>query len=345
MKILIVSTIVPFIEGGGTFIVDWLDQNFKKFGYKSEVLKIPFNSNPDLMLEQMLALRLLDVTEHADRLIAIRTPSYMIKHPKKYLWFIHHHRGAYDLWGTPYQDIPSSEEGIKVRETIIRSDNVAFKEAQKIYTNSKVVSKRLIHYNNIESEPLYPPLNNPERYYNSETGDYILYISRLTHVKRQHLAVEAMKFTKTNVKLVIAGKSDLDQYYNYLLSIISKNGLDGKVNVINEWISEEQKINLYAGCLASLYIPFDEDSYGYPTLESYHSKKPVITCMDSGGTLEIVKDKENGFVSVPDPKAIAELFDELYTNKRKAIDMGVNGLENLSSMDITWENVVRRFTL
>lgn len=344
MKILIVSTVVPFIEGGGTFIVDWLDYNFKKLGYKSDVIKLPFNPHPNEMLKQMLALRLMDVSEYADRLIAIRTPSYLIKHPHKILWFIHHHRGAYDLWGTPYQDIPNTIEGLKLRESIMAADNLSFKEAKKIFTNSKVVSERLKYYNQVGSEVLYPPLNNSDKYYNAGYGDYILYVSRLTHVKRQHLAIEAMKYTKTNVRLVIAGRSDTDQYYNYLLSIVRKNKLEEKVKIINRWISDLEKVNLYASCLSSVYIPFDEDSYGYPSLESFHSRKSVITCYDSGGTLEIINNGENGFVSESDPMMIAELFDQLYSDKQQAAAMGENGWESLMKLEITWENVIRRMT-
>src|SRR5258706_9216097 len=143
MRVLIVSTIVPHIIGGGELIVDWLNKKFGEYGVESEVIKIPFRSYYGEMLEQMLALRLMDVSDYADQVIAIRTPSYLVRHPNKVLWFIHHHRGAYDLWGTSYQDIPNTKEGVSIRDAIIKSDNLAFGEARKIFTNSKVVSARL----------------------------------------------------------------------------------------------------------------------------------------------------------------------------------------------------------
>jgi len=96
MKVIIASTIVPFIEGGGTFIVDWLETMLAEFGHDVEVLKIPFVSSYRELPSQMLALRLLDITQHGDRLIAIRPPAHLLRHPNKVIWFIHHHRGAYD---------------------------------------------------------------------------------------------------------------------------------------------------------------------------------------------------------------------------------------------------------
>jgi hypothetical protein len=40
------------------------------------------------------------------------------------------------------------------------------------------------------------------------------------------------------------------------------------------------------------------------TLEAFLSRKPVVTCADSGGTLEFVVDGENGFVCAPEPESI-----------------------------------------
>ena len=34
MKVLLASTIVPFIEGGGTFIVDWLAEKLQEYGHQ-----------------------------------------------------------------------------------------------------------------------------------------------------------------------------------------------------------------------------------------------------------------------------------------------------------------------
>ena len=61
---------------------------------------------------------------------------------------------------------------------------------------------------------------------------------------------------------------------------------------------------LYRDALCLVYVPFDED-YGLATLEAFLAAKPVVTARDSGGTLEFVRDGENGFVVEPDAAAIA----------------------------------------
>lgn len=342
MKVLIVSTIVPFIEGGGTFIVDWLAETLKKNGHITEVIKLPFHSYPPEMMEQMLALRLLDFSEYADLLIAIRTPSYIVRHPNKVVWFIHHHRGAYDLWGTPYQDIQNTPEGLRIRDAIIQTDNLYLREAKKVFTNSKVVSDRLKKFNNIDSEVLYPPLMDPEKYYCGEYGNYIFYPSRITWAKRQYMAIESMKYTKSDVKLIIAGKPDAQQEQERIESVLEKNDLEDKIKIISRWISQEEKIDLIANSLGCIYIPIDEDSYGYVSLEAYQARKPVITCSDSGGTREIVEDGINGFMLPPDPKSIALAMDKLFYDKELSRRMGQAGFEKMHSMNISWDHVVKR---
>lgn len=344
MRVLVASTIVPFIEGGGTFIVDWLGLTLKEYGYEVDIIKLPFTSHYKVMQEQMLSLRLLDIADRADKLITIRTPSYLLKHQNKTLWFIHHHRGAYDLWGSKYQDIPNTLEGQAIREYIIRADDLAFREAKKIYTNSKIVSERLKKYNGVDSSVLYPPLINPERFYCNGYNDYIFYPSRICTHKRQDLAIKAMKYTKTDVKLIIAGKFESDIYANEVKSFIQRNKLSHKIELIDRWITEEEKINLFSNALAAAYIPYDEDSYGYPSLEASHSKKAIVTCRDSGGTLELIEDGYNGYITEPDPKMLAETFDKLYKDKSKTQKMGENALARLENININWEHVVRRLT-
>ncbi len=344
MKILIVSTMVPFVKGGGTLIVDWLDQILKQYGHDTEVIKIPFHSYAPEMIEQMLALRLLDVKDYSDLLIAIRTPSYIIDHPNKVVWFIHHHRQAYDLWGTTYQDLPLTPEGLHIRDMIIQTDNFYLRQAKKIYTNSNVVSGRLKRYNDIDSEVLYPPILDAQKYHCEEAGDYLFYPSRITLPKRQYLAVESMKYTRSKAKLIIVGAPDSPGELEYVRSIIESNHLQNKVKLMGEWISQDEKISLFANAVGCLYIPLDEDSYGYVSLESYYSRKPVITCSDSGGVLELVEDGVTGKIVPPEPQALAEAVDSLFNDRAMAVKMGRAGYQKLSSMNISWDHVVEKLT-
>ena len=325
-------------------IVSWLEQVLRQRGHKVDTLRFPFSDEPGDILEQSMALRLIDVSESGDRLITVRSPSHLLKHPRKVSWFIHHYRGAYDLWGTKYQSLPSTPEGDATRQAIISADNVGLRECQKIFCNSKVVQQRVKRFNQLDSEVLYPPLIDPEQFHCGECGDYLLYFSRLTHHKRQWLAVEALRFTRTSVRLVLAGKADAasDIYVQELKALITKYRLGDRVTLMDRWVSQDEKVQLYADCLAAIYFPFDEDSYGYPSLEAHAAGKAVLTTSDSGGTLELIVHGHNGVVSPSDPELLAEAMDNLYRDRSLAQRMGQAGVQRVDDLGINWDNVVTK---
>jgi glycosyltransferase involved in cell wall biosynthesis len=73
-----------------------------------------------------------------------------------------------------------------------------------------------------------------------------------------------------------------------------------------------------------VFPPLDED-YGYVTLEAMLSAKPVITCTDSGGPLEFVRDKETGLIAEQTPESLAAAMDELWKDQARAKAWGENG--------------------
>jgi len=343
MKIAIVNNFVPFIRGGAEYLADSLCSKLQEYGHQAILVKIPFKWHPpQRIIEHILACRLLRL-ENIDRVIALKFPVYYISHPNKVLWLLHQFRQVYDFWGTQYQDTPATPDGLRIREAIIHSDNLFLKEAKKIYSISNVVTDRLKRYNCIDSEVLYPPLMHVEQYHCEEMGDYVFFPGRITASKRQSLAIESMMHTGSRAKLVIAGQPDMPEELEKIKSIVKKNNLQDKVKIIGRWISQEEKVSLFANALGCLNIPYDED-YGYVSLEACYSRKPVITCSDSGGTLELIDNGITGHVVRSDPQAIAESIDTLFKNKERAAKMGQAGYEKLCSINISWDNVAERLT-
>ncbi|HEY2017601.1 MAG TPA: glycosyltransferase family 4 protein [Bryobacteraceae bacterium] len=344
MKIIIATSVTPFVEGGATYIVDSLSRQLESRGHEVEILRFPLSEKYPELLDQLLAFRLMDLTQHGDRLITIRTPAHLLKHPSKVVWFIHHYRSAYDLWGTKYQGIPDTPEGLAYRDAIIAADNVGLREASGLFCNSAVVRDRLKKFNGVTAEVLYPPLSDPDRFHSAETGDYLLYFARLTHHKRQWLALESMRYTRSAVRLVIAGAPDPGEelYVDDMRRLIEKHGLGKRVTLLSRWVSEPEKIDLFAKCLGVVYFPFDEDSYGYPSLEAHAARKPVLATTDSGGTVELVVNGRNGFITPADPELIARAMDALYDDPAQAQQMGEAGAQRIAELGINWERVVTR---
>jgi glycosyltransferase involved in cell wall biosynthesis len=344
MKIAVVNNCVPFVSGGAEHLANALVQKLNEYGHKALLVRIPFQwRTPEAIVEQMLACRCIRI-DNVDRVIGLKFPAYYIPHDDKVLWLLHQFRQAYDLWGTPYQEIPSNAEGERIRNVIIESDNRWLRECRKICTISPVASERLKKFNGIDSTVVFHPLLRSDHFRCEDFGDYVFYPSRITGGKRQLLAVESMKHVKSALRLVIAGSPETPADLQRIEASIRQHGLQDRVELLPRFISEEEKAHLLAKSLACVYTPYDEDSYGYVTLEAYHSRKPVLTCTDSGGTRILVEHEVTGYVAAPEPRAMAEALDRLFLDRRKTILMGQMGYDRMMSLKITWDHVIGSLT-
>ncbi|MBD0327582.1 MAG: glycosyltransferase family 4 protein [Pyrinomonadaceae bacterium] len=345
MRILIATTQVPFIRGGAEAHAEGLREALRLEGHEAEIIAVPFKWYPaEKILDHMLACRLLDVTEYAgtpiDLLIGLKFPAYLIPHPNKVVWILHQHRTAYELWDHPLGDLIYEPDGALVRDAIHAADKKILAEAKSLYANSGNVARRLKQYCGLDSQPLYHPPPHAEEFYTAETvGDYLFFPSRLCRPKRQSLVLEALARTREHVRVSFAGTPDLPSYINELQSLARKLKVQQRVEWLGQ-VSEDEKRRLYAESIGVLYPPIDED-YGYVTLEAMLAAKPVITCTDSGGPLEFVRDNETGLVAEPTIEGLAARMDQLWKHKEQSREWGRRGRALYDEMGISWANVVR----
>lgn len=339
-NILICTTQVPFTTGGAEAHVEGLRRALIEAGYNAEVVALPFMwYPPEEIMRSALAWRMLELSEAngrpVDLVIGMKFPAYLAAHERKVLWIIHQHRSAYNLWNTPFDDLSTYPEGARVREWIRQCDNRFIPAAKKVFANSQTVADRLRRYNKIESQPLYHPPPRACSLRVGEQGDYIFYPSRLEPQKRQELLIEAARHLRTPLKIVLAGGSGNAQHYD---SLVKKHGVGDRVS-LQGFVSEAEIVELYANALGVCYLPFDED-YGYVTLEGMLSGKPVVVARDGGGASEMVEHEREGLIVEPEPRAIAEALDSLYSDRARSRAMGQRGQEKLKGMNLSWQRVV-----
>ena len=342
MRIGLISTAIPLVRGGGRFIVDWLHEKLLERGHAAEVIYLPYTDEQEHILPQMAAFRMIRLDEHFDRVITFRPPSHVVQHPRKVVWFIHHLRMFYDLWNTVYCPVADNPAGRAMRATVMAADNVALGEAHRVFTNSRVVGNRMRRFNGIGSEVLYPPLLRPELFRSGEYGEEIVSVCRVEHHKRQHLLVEAMAHTCTPVRLRLCGTSSNGPYVDALRDSARRLGVRDRVVIEDRWITEEEKAARLENALASVYAPFDEDSYGYPTLEAAHARRCTVTASDAGGVAEFVLDGATGLVVEPEPAALAEAFDRLHADRGLARRLGDASSERVAQLGIDWDTVTKK---
>jgi glycosyltransferase involved in cell wall biosynthesis len=339
-RIIVADAQVPFVEGGAELHVRGLIEQLRRRGYAVDKVALPFRAHPKSeLLAQAAAWRLLDLSasnaQPIDLLIATRFPSYFARHPRKVAWVIHQHRAAYELCGTPYSDFEHAEADVGLRRRLIELDRRALGECRRVFTNAHNTARRLETFNGVAAQPLYHPPPLAERLHAGEFGDYVLVVGRLEAVKRSDLAIRAMRHAPAQLRLIVVG----DGSQRHLAEQAAADAEVADRVVFAGSPGGDALVELYAGALAVVYAPFDED-YGYVTLEAFLSGKPVITAADSGGTLEFVRDAENGFICPPEPAAIGAAVARLAADRALARQLGERG--RVRAAQVTWDGVVEQ---
>jgi glycosyltransferase involved in cell wall biosynthesis len=341
--VLICAVQAPFVTGGAEILVEELRANLGRRGFRVDLVSVPFKWYPvSEIVRQALAWRLLDVTESngvkVDLVIPTKFPSYLVRHPRKVAWLFHQHREAYDLYGTEFSSFTESPEDQQVLAAIKALDGAALGECRTIHTISRTVADRLWRSNRLEGHALYPPPRQLGRYRSEGHEGFLLFAGRLDRLKRLSLMIDALERVRSPARLKIAGAGPLE---GELRRHIERAGVADRVELLG-FVSVEELLDLYARCRATLYAPLNED-YGYVTVESFLSRKPVVTTTDSGGVLEFVEDGANGLVAPPVADALAGAIDRLWDLPEARLrEMGEEGRRRVEG--ISWDLVIDRLT-
>lgn len=340
MKLLVANNAAPFVRGGAELLADRLVEELSLAGHEAELLRLPLGGTPEQIADSIVAAATMDVV-NVDRIIGLKFPAYLLPHSDVVIWLVHQLRQAYEPAPVGWPGDPSLDA---VKQTVRRADAAAFAQASRMYSISPVVADRLERYNGVRSEVLMTPPHTRAEFRHGPASGYILAAGRISGSKRQQLAVRAMRCARPGYRLVIAGAGDSVDSVDVVRRQIEIDGVEDRVQLIPRFITEEEKIELFAGCCASYYMPIQEDSYGYVTYEAAMSSKPTITGADSGGTLTLVDDGVSGLVVEPEPEAIARAFDRLVENESEAVAMGRTARSSALALDLSWDRVVRELT-
>lgn len=341
MRIGIATVYTPSVYGGAEFLADGLANALGRAGHRVHRMIAPFHyGSLDAVGTSMAQWQQQNFEPYGggliDRMVFLKFPSYLANHPDSIAWLLHQHRPAHDLFGTPqgFQDDP---QGRLLRDKVHAADRDHLSRLSAIFTIAGRVSERLLASTGIQSEPLYHPPHAAEAFCCEPAEPYVLVPSRIEHLKRQRLLIEAMAHVRAPFTAVIVGDGG-DRMACEALA--EKLGISSRIRFLGA-VSREQLLRLYAKASAVFFGPRDED-YGYVTLEAMLAAKPVITCDDSGGPLEFVIDRQTGLVASPEAVSVAEALEWIFADPARAAALGKAGLAHYREMDISWEAVVER---
>jgi glycosyltransferase involved in cell wall biosynthesis len=272
-----------------------------------------------------------------DLVISTKAPTYMVRHRNHISYLLHTIRVFYDMFDSEFD--PRDKEKLKQKKLIQSFDKFGLDpvRVKRHGVIGEVVAERMkradpfwenINFEVIHPAPLYSEFPEPC------TGEFIFLPGRLHRWKRIDLVIRAMCQVKKGTKLLIAGIGEDD---SRLRNLVANLSLEDRVEFLGK-ITSKQLLDLYSRSIVIPFVPLNED-FGYVAVEAFRTKKPVITCRDSGEPARIVKDEVNGFVVEPQPEKIAEKINYCIEHPTEASLLGEAGYRSVQ--EITWQNVVR----
>ena len=158
-----------------------------------------------------------------------------------------------------------------------------FQQMDTVIANSINVQERIKKYLNRDSVVIWPPIQTTKFKWISQQ-DYFLSFSRVDKLKRVGDIVRAFQKMPDKKIIICSGGDDFDNV---------KKIAEGYDNIqILGWQSDEQLKELIGRCIATLYIPINED-FGMTPLEGMSAGKPCIGVFD-GGLKETIIDRLTG---------------------------------------------------
>ena len=342
--LLVVTSSPPFAEGGHLVMARELVRALEESGHAASLLVTPQNrfgrQGAAYLAAWCTDVGVAHEGRKVDQVITLRFPAYAVRHARHVVWLNHRMREYYDLWDefAPHLSFRASIKERVRRALIHRVDRYLLNRVQRRFVISGTVQARLKRWGGIQSDVLHVP--PPRRDYRCHAhGDYLFAVSRLTPHKRMNLILRALaEPVAAGIRCVIAGEGG---ERDALLKLRRQLDLDDRVEFVGR-IDEAGLVDHLARCRAVVFTPFNED-YGFVTVEGFCSGKAVLTCTDSGGPAELVRDGVNGYLTEPKPEALARAMRRVMDDRNLAIRLGEAGAADAAAM--TWPDAVKKLLL
>lgn len=316
--------------GGAEQLFQGLLEGVRAIGCTAELIYIPADEPSfEAILNNHARCSTLDLSRF-DVVVSTKAPTYAIRHPAHVIYLVHTVRVFDDMFEDQF--IAPTLENFQERATLHALEFEPLLHAKSRLSIGKEIADRLYRWRGMHADVLHPPLAS-NSFRQGPTGDYFFLPGRLHRWKRVDLVIKAVRASSYPLKLKIAGAGEGEAE----LKQIAED--DPRIEFLGR-IDEEQLVNLYAGALAVPFMPLRED-FGYITLEAFASGKPVVTCTDSGEPTRLVQHGYNGLICQPDPLAVMQALETLYSDRDFAAEMGRQGAQVAADMP-AWPEVAQR---
>ncbi|MGZ7134700.1 MAG: glycosyltransferase family 4 protein [Methanobacterium sp.] len=169
--------------------------------------------------------------------------------------------------------------------------------------------------------------------------DSIIYVGRLAphkHVDDLINAINSLKkdFKDLNLKIIGEGTQK-----DNLIKLVNNLNLNGRVDFLSNIEYSEVIRNMKNSAI--LVLPSTREGFGMVLVEANACNLPVIA-YNSGGVVEVIEDKKNGFLVEPrNNNELIQKIKFLLQNEDIAREMGVYGRKKAEKL-FNWDKIVDR---
>lgn len=170
------------------------------------------------------------------------------------------------------------------------------------------------------------------------TDKYILFFGFIRKYKGLDLLLEAMsdeRIRKSGIKLIVAGEFYEDRaVYDQL---IQTHQLQDSTKMFTEFIPNSE-VKYYFGAADMVVQPYRHATQSGITQVAYHFEKPMVVT-NVGGLGEVVPDGKVGFVTEPEPNAIATAILRFYEpNALPNVEQNIH----TEKLKYSWDTFVKK---
>jgi glycosyltransferase involved in cell wall biosynthesis len=171
---------------------------------------------------------------------------------------------------------------------IERGYRQALERADLVVANSRTTQQRLRDFLGTASQIIYPPVPaRSQRWLPAE--DYYLSTARLDGLKRVDRIIEAFCRMPDKRLVVVSGGREERR--------LRERARSAPNITFTGWVSDARLRELIGRCIATIYVPTDED-FGISPVESMAAGKPVIGVRE-GGLRETILHEHTGWLLEP----------------------------------------------
>ena len=327
MRILLAGSVSLFTGREELHWMQAISKGIKELGFQIDTFMLPIVQNPLILPEQMMALRLLDIENSCDLLIAVGYPAFILKHSRKRVLLFSLASPVHEWFDSEY-GVLATPQYQSIRQAVKNAEKKCLSDAERIICGSNTLAEKLkSEYN----------LNSSSFILNDTCADksgvdlldkelWVVAESTLEPCDRVDMLLDAVTFSNENWKINIFVPSASIVYYNALLQRIERLGIKERILITAGSLPP----TVLKKSLVHVMLRYNTPRIPECTIRAIKSNTPTITASDCGALLEIVKNNINGLVVEPNAGSIAKALDQISLNTKLAKQLSKGNQESVN---------------